>query len=222
MRRLPAILLGAFILPVGLLPIAAFADTTPDPVVASTAAPEPSATVTPEPTATVAPEPSPTAAPTEAPTAEPTPTPTTSGDPGDPGGQYLSGQFGLKPASGPPGTVIKAKSKTACVDSAGVVAPHAEFLMLGGDDLESEDGGFTVDKTVLTDSAGAWKTKAKIPSSAKSADIYVLIAACFDADTKPGLDAEPFLVYDARVFTVTDADKAPVAKPVPGDPTYTG
>jgi len=220
-RRLPAILLGAFILPVGLLPMAAFAATTPDPVVASTAAPEPSPTATPEPSATAAPEPSPTAAPSDVPTAEPTPTPTLS-DPGDPGEQYLSGQFGLKPASGPPGTVIKVKSKTDCVDSAGVIAPHAEFLMLGGDDLESEDGGFTIDKTVLTDAAGAWKTKAKIPSSAKSGEVYVLIAACFDADTKPGLDTEPFLVYDPEVFTVTDAEKAPVAKPVPGDPTFTG
>jgi hypothetical protein len=221
-RRLPTILLGAFILPIGLLPMAAHADTVPDTTASATVSPEPTPTVSPVPSATVAPVPSASAEPTAVPTSEPTPTETDPGDPGDPGEETLTGKFGMKPAYGPAGTVVKVKSKTDCVDGGGAVGPHVEFLMGDEESLKNDDGELIIDKVLSTDSDGAWATKAKIPSSAKPGEIYGLIAACFDADTEPSQDAEPFLVYDVQIFKVTEADKAPVADPVPGDPNYTG
>lgn len=216
MRRLPTVLLGALMLPVGFLPSAAFADTVvsePTATVSATADPEPSATASPTPSATVSPTPSATTVPTPTATEDPDP---------DPDLDYLSGDFTIKPEHGKPGTVITATSKTKCVDDAGVVSPHLEFLVFSAADLESEEPKFTVDKVVKTDSSGAWKTTAKIPTSAKTGDLYALIAACFDKDTKPSFEAEPFLVYEGLIFTVTAADKAPIATPVAGDPNYTG
>jgi hypothetical protein len=135
---------------------------------------------------------------------------------------YLEGEFTIAPAFGKPGTVLQATSKTKCVDRAGKIAPHAEFIMMGQADLIIENAPFTVDETIKTDSTGGWTAKATIPTTAKPGQLYFVIAACFPAETKPGRGAVPFLVYKAQTFTVTATDKAPVAKPQPGDPDYTG
>ena len=214
MRTLPTILLGALTLSIGLLPTAAFAEDAPATEVSATASPAPTATVTPEPTV----EPTATATATTAPTASATPQPTESADP-DP--DYLTGTFTSTPASGKPGTTVTFTSKTSCVDADGKVGNQVEVVGLTEADL-TEDGRPSIDKFVKTDAAGAWTTTAKIPASAKTGDVYYLVAACFQTGLTIGEDTEPFLVYDFAEFTVTGADKAPIADPVPGDPNFTG
>jgi hypothetical protein len=204
-RRLPTIMLGALMLPVGFLPTAAFADSAP--AVTATATPTPTSTETPSSESTV--EPSATVSPTATPTAKPTP----------PDGDILSGQFSMQPDHGKPGTVITVKSTTPCVDGAGKVGPQVEFVMFNEADL---DGPLTVDKVISTDASGAWTTTAKVPATAKDGDLLFVIAACFAEGSPAGLDGTPFLIYDPQEFTVTKADKAPIATPVPGDPHFTG
>jgi hypothetical protein len=202
-RRLPTIMLGALMLPVGFLPTAAFADSAPDPAVTATA------------TATPTPEPSVTA------TATDSPTPTATPVPADPGDDYLTGAFGLKPASGKPGTVITLSSKDPCVDADGKVGSHVEVFVISETDY-SDDTPVTLDEVISTDATGGWTATAKVPATAKTGEVYFADAACFAAGVKVDDDATPFLVYDYQEFTVTQADKAPVASPVPGNPHFTG
>lgn len=221
MRRLPTILIGALTLSVGLLPTAAFADSTPPPTPTPTvsATVEPPAPTTPAPTTTATVTPTPTGDPTATPTSTPTTTPTPT-DPGDT--DPLEGQFVRTPASGQPGTTVKVTSKTLCVDADGKVGNQVEVVLVSEDALSDEDGRPTIDKVIKTDDTGAWKTSVKIPTSAKVGAIYYVIAACFPTGTTIDKDTEPFLVYDFQEFTVTGADQAPIADPVPGDPNFTG
>jgi hypothetical protein len=201
-RKLPSVIAGALMLSFGLAPTTAFAaDTIPDPAGTS---------------AVTAQEPTPTDTPT------PTPTPTETTTPPDDGeGDYLPGQFVLTPLSGKPGSTFTVTSKTPCVDSDGKVGPQAEVVAIDEAALDDDDAYPTFDKILATDSSGGWTTTAKVPATAKTGDIYFVIAACFEAGPI-GDETEPFLVYDFQEFTVTPADKAPVATPVPGNPDFTG
>lgn len=217
MRKLHSVLLGALILPAGLIPSAAFAGSlpTPTPTVSVTAAPDP--TVAPTPTSD--PVPPTTSAPDPTTTLTPTPDPT---DPGDPDEEILDGTFTMTPSSGKAGTTITMKSKTACVDAEGTVGRVVEIVLTTEAELEDQDAEFTVDKAIDTDAKGAWNTTVKVPKSAKVGEEYLAVALCYPTGSTYGDDSEPFLIYDPQVFTVTGDDKAPVADPVPGDPDYTG
>jgi cytoskeletal protein RodZ len=209
-RKLPSIMLGALMLPVGFLPTAAFADPTPTPTVTASVTPTatPSTTASATPSSPVSPTPS----------ASVTPTPSTSPTP--PADDFLTGEFSYAPGHGKPGTVIAVKSKDLCVDSAGKVGTHVEVIMINAADIDSEDFPLTEDKLLATDSSGAWATTLKIPAKAKAGDVYVLDAACFAAGAT--VDDDPFLIYAPTEFTVTEAAKAPVATPVTGNPKFTG
>jgi hypothetical protein len=217
-RRLPAILIGALTLSVGLLPAAAVAESStppaPTPSVTATVSPPVSTPTAPPVPTTPAPT---TPAPTATATATATPTPT-----GPPPHVPLKGTFVRTPASGPVGTKIKTTSKTSCVDVDGVVGKQVEVVLLSESDVPDEDVTLVVDKVIKTDAAGAWKTEVTVPASAKVGGVYYLIAACFETSLPIDESTEPFLVYGAQDFTVTGADKAPIADPVPGDPNFTG
>jgi hypothetical protein len=138
-----------------------------------------------------------------------------------------------------PGNPEEPASEDACVDGEGDVGAVADVLALdmgnfddvGGltdlarlaaADEDELDFGF-VEEVVETDEDGAWETTLTIPESSEPGDVYMIIAACFtDAAEVTDEEAFPFLVYEPLDFTVTGAPEAPVAEPVPGDPSFTG
>jgi hypothetical protein len=228
-RRFPLLVSGLLMLPLVALPAA----TASAGVVDGGNEPAPSVTVTEEP----APDPSETAEPEPEPSV--TDEPEEPGEPGEPGDEFLSGTLTRSPASGPAGTSVTVASVDECVDGEGNVGAVADVLALNLGNLDELDGlsdlariaasdeddfDFEfVEKVVDTDDAGAWKTALKIPGSSEPGDVYAVIAACF-ADEAEVTDPEalPFLVYEPLDFTVTGAPEAPVAEPVPGDPSFTG
>ena len=219
MRRLPLLVSGLLALPLAVLPVAGAAagDAVEEPTPSVTA----SATAEPEPTLTEEPQPGPE-------------------DPEFP--EVLTGDLTRSPASGPAGTAVKVASKDACVDGAGQVGPVADVLALNLGNLDDVtdlagltdlarlaaadeddlDFGF-VEEVVATDDDGAWATTLTIPAVSEPGDVYMIIAACFaDQDEVTDPDAFPFLIYEPLDFSVTGAPEAPVAEPVPGDPSFTG
>ena len=218
MRRLPLLVSGLLALPLAVLPVATAAagdaveEPTPSVTASGTAEPEP------EPTLTEEPQPGPE-------------------DPEFP--EVLTGDLTRSPASGPAGTAVKVASKDACVDGEGNIGPVADVLALNLGNLD-DIGGLTdlarlaaaeeddldfgfVEEVVATDDDGAWATTLTIPEVSEPGDVYMIIAACFaDEDEVTDPDAFPFLIYEPLDFSVTGAPEAPVAEPVPGDPSFTG
>jgi hypothetical protein len=220
-RRLPLLVSGMLALPLALLPVATAAagDAVEEPTPSVSA----SATAEPEPEVTEEPE-----------------VPEEPGNPEEPEfPDILTGVLTRSPASGPAGTAVKVASEDACVDGEGDVGAVADVLALdmgnfddvGGltdlarlaaADEDELDFGF-VEEVVETDEDGAWETTLTIPESSEPGDVYMIIAACFtDAAEVTDEEAFPFLVYEPLDFTVTGAPEAPVAEPVPGDPSFTG
>jgi hypothetical protein len=207
-RRLPLLVSGMLAVPLALLPVASAA--------AGDAVEEPTPSVS------------------ASATAEPEPEPE---DPELP--DILTGTLTRSPASGPAGTAVQVASEDACVDGEGDVGAVADVLALDVGNLD-DVGGLTdlarlaaadedeldfgfVEEVVETDEDGAWETTLTIPASSEPGDVYMIIAACFAGESEvTDEDAFPFLVYEPLDFTVTGAPEAPVAEPVPGDPSFTG
>ena len=219
MRRLPLLVIGIVMLPLGVLPAASAVAAETDPAPPAAEAPADPAPADPAPEDPAPEDPAP-----EDPAPEnPAPEDPAAEDPDPelPELPDLTGTFTRTPASGPAGTKIAVTSVTKCVDD-GDVGSTAEVVMINGEDLEDENPDF-VDKLVDTKDDGSWATKLTVPSSAKAGDVFVLIAACFaDEGDLTDPDTPPFIIYEPQLFTVTGAPKAPVADPVPGDPTFTG
>lgn len=141
-------------------------------------------------------EPTASPTPTDSATATPTPTETETTPPDDGEGDYLEGEFVLSPLSGKPGSTFTVTSKDPCVDSAGKVGPQAEVVVIDEATLpDDEDADIIplVDKILPTDASGGWTTPIKVPATAKTGDVYFVIAACFTAGPIDE-ETEPFLV----------------------------
>lgn len=205
--KLSRTVLGALILPIGLLPTAAWGETT----ATSTPAAVPTTEATPVATATVDPTaPADPTTPAESPTEGPIDLPPL-------------GTFKFTPATGAPGSTITVSSVTACVDGKGVVGKKADVILLDTNADIDTDAALADEQGVDTAKDGSWTAKLTVPATAKSGDKYVIIAGCFykDVETEP----DTFLLYWSQKefdFTVVAAPPAPVAKPVTEDPSFTG
>lgn len=232
MRKLPKVVIGAMLLPVGLLPAMTGASTASASVaVAGAAAQEepPPAQEEPPPAEEEPPPPAeeePPPAEEEPPPAEEEPPPGEEEPPGEdfpeiPDEEFPDlelGEFKTKPAYGKAGTTVSLQSVTPCkVD--GEVLPDVEVLLFSADALMDIDAEPVVDKILKTDAKGAWKTTVKIPASAKVGEFFFIEAACFGDLTEEDF---PFVLYNFEQFAVTGAEEAPVANPVPRDPNFTG